>query len=79
MDLSIASSPVLEIPWETKTVGLGTIGFRNDFQEKESTSLPFYINNPVHEHNHTRILVPEVLCSLVDPETQNVPSTLATS
>ena len=28
-------------------------------------------NNPVHEHNHTRILVPEVLCSLVGPETQN--------
>ena len=27
---------------------------------------------PVHEHNHTRILVPEVLCSLGGPETQNV-------
>ena len=26
---------------------------------------------PVHEHNHTRFLVPEVLCSLVGPETQN--------
>ena len=25
----------------------------------------------VHEHNHTRVLVPEVLCSLLDPETQN--------
>ena len=36
--------------------------------------------NPVHEHNHTRFLVPEVpevLCSLVGPETQNVPFTLA--
>ena len=30
------------------------------------------INYPVHEHNHTRILVPEVLCSLGGPETQNV-------
>ena len=28
----------------------------------------------VHEHNYTRILVPEVLCALVGPETQNVPS-----
>ena len=28
--------------------------------------------NPVHEHNHTRILVPEVLCSLGGQETQNV-------
>ena len=34
---------------------------------------------PVHEHNHTRFLVSEVLCSLVGPETQNVPSMLATS
>jgi len=31
-----------------------------------------YIFDPVHEHNHTRILVPEVLCSLGGPETQNV-------
>ena len=25
----------------------------------------------MHEHNHTHILVPEVLCSLGDQETQN--------
>ena len=29
----------------------------------------------VHEHNHTRILVSEVLCSLGGQETQNVPVT----
>ena len=29
--------------------------------------------DPVHEHNHTGFLEPEVLCSLVGPETQNVP------
>ena len=28
----------------------------------------------VHEHNHTRILVPEVLCSLGGQETQNDPT-----
>ena len=38
-----------------------------------STSV-IHNNNPVHEHNHTRILVPEVLCVLVGPEAQNVPS-----
>ena len=35
---------------------------------------PYYMNiDPVHEHNHTRILVSEVLCSLGGQETQNVP------
>ena len=38
------------------------------------TYLDVYNLCPVHEHNHTRILVPEVLCSLIGPETQNVPS-----
>ena len=33
----------------------------------------------VHEHNHTRVLVPEVLCSLEGQETQNVPTVAATA
>ena len=30
------------------------------------------LNHHMNEHNHTRILVSEVLCSLGDQETQNV-------
>ena len=33
---------------------------------------------PVHEHNYTRILVPEVLCSLGGQETQNDTTMTAT-
>ena len=32
----------------------------------------------IHEHNHTRILVPEVLCSLGGQETQNDMTTTTT-
>ena len=54
---------------------------KNICRDDESVKLQMIRNrvlslkeNPVHEYNHTRILVPEVLCSLVGPETQNVPT-----